>query len=545
MSTYQSPAKPLTFITSLPWLLLVVGLISLPYVTGWLGTPENTVFTWALLNPDDMGVYVSAMRQGAHGEWLYHFTYSPEPWQPRLMLTLYLLIGKITALAAIPTVITLHFWRTIFAITAVYALIFYVRTIFPHQVRLQWTAWLLILFAGGFGWMAIMVTPDATRFSPDLASAEGSTVVALFNTPHFALGIALQALFFSFFVQMLQNNGHQMRWAALAAITAVFNTLTYVYHLAVIGLVVGLMMLWTATQQRSIPWRLWGMGAIIILPLLPLLGYYAFGANGDPFWIQYTQVDHVISAPPFWGLLVGLGGVGILAVIGSWWWWKKKRPLLIPLWAIVQIGLLYFPGLQFTARFGLGLTIPAATMAAVGLENVLLPFLARKIPNERIKRLTPTPYATTRRVILILLVPSTLMSMLLFVQSPRWQPEFPFYLPAADVIAAEWLGGEVDETAVTLTYYPLGNYLPRVYDGKVFMGQLDYTTNLDEKVQLYEQFWIGMTPDQQTQFLTEWGITHIIAGTYDAPFTQNGIGIDDALIYEKDGIRIWATESTN
>ncbi len=539
MQKSQPTTKPLTISSTFSWLLLVLGLISLPYFAAWLDTPDNTVFSWALLNPDDMGVYVSAMRQGAAGNWLYHFTYSPEPWQPRFMLTVYLLMGKVTALFTTPTAITLHLWRTLFAVFAVWGLIFWCRTVFPDRAGLQWTTWLLILFAGGFGWLAILVSPDATRFSPDLASAEGSTLIALFNTPHFALGIGLQALFFSFLTRSLADDGHSGRWAILAAITAVFDTLTYVYHLALIGLVVGIYMLWLTVEQNAIPWRQWRLGALIIVPQLPLLAYYLFGANGDPYWIQYTQVDHVIPSPPFWGLLIGLGGVGLLAVWGGRRWVVEKRPFLIPIWAVVQIGLLYFPGLQFSGRFGLGLGIPVATLAAVGLENGLLPFLSKKAAHPVIKKLTPTPYATARRVILILLVPSTLMSILLFVQSPRWQQGFPYYLPAADVAAVEWLGHEVGETAVTLTYYPIGNYLPRVYDGKVFMGQLDYTTNLDDKVMLYEQFWTKMTPQEQDRFLQEWGITHVLAGSYDKPFMKNAVQFSGSLIYEKAGIKIW------
>jgi hypothetical protein len=178
-------------------------------------------------------------------------------------------------------------------------------------------------------------------------------------------------------------------------------------------------------------------------------------------------------------------------------------------------------------------------MAAVGLENGLLPSLAKNLNSQFIKKLTATPYTTARRIVLILLVPSTLMSILLLVQGPRWQQAFPYYLPAADVAAMAWLGRQVDETAVTLTYYPAGNYLPRVYPGKVFMGQLDYTTNLDEKIALYEQFWATMTPAQRRQFLAEWGITHVLVGSYDAPFVPNPSVPEGSLIYERDAIKIW------
>jgi len=529
----------LTIRSSRYWLLLIVSLISLPYIIGWLVTPKDMVFSWALLNPDDMGVYVSAMRQGAAGKWLYHFTYSPEAWQPRLMLALYLILGKITAIFTVPTVIILHLWRTLFAIFAIWALIFWCRTIFPKNTRTQWTAWLLILFSGGFGWLAILVMPSAVGHLPDITSAENVVLISLFNTPHFALGIGLIALFFSFFWRTMMNTRYAVRWAFVASFIAILTILTYVYHLAVIGLVIGMYMLLIAIKKRTIPWIEWRLGAIIIIPLLPFLAYYLFGTNNDPYWIQYTEIDHVIPPSPWWGFLIGLGGVGLLALIGSWHWLVNEKLILLPLWALAQIGLLYFSGVQFSGRFALGLSIPIASLAAIGLENELLPRLSLYINHRKLKRFVPVPYETVRRLILILLAPSIIMSVLLFIQGPFLQQAFPYYLSEADIVASEWLGNEVDETAVIFTYYPIGNYLPRVYDGKVFMGQLDYTTNLNEKTLLYEQFWTDMTSLQQNKFLDEWGITHVMAGSYDVPFMSTEATLSYPIIYQKNNVTIW------
>jgi hypothetical protein len=72
------------------------------------------------------------------------------------------------------------------------------------------------------------------------------------------------------------------------------------------------------------------------------------------------------------------------------------------------------------------------------------------------------------------------------------------------------------------------------------MGQLDYTTDLDEKIALYEQFWSTMTPTQQRQFLADWGITHVLASSYDAPFVKDTPLFEGNLIYERDEIKIWA-----
>lgn len=86
------PASELRFRTLLPWVIFALSLTLLPYLLGWLATPAGTVFTGSLVNHDDLSIYLSAMRQGADGRWLFHFTLSPEPWQDRLMLLPYILI---------------------------------------------------------------------------------------------------------------------------------------------------------------------------------------------------------------------------------------------------------------------------------------------------------------------------------------------------------------------------------------------------------------------------------------------------------------------
>jgi hypothetical protein len=183
--------------------------------------------------------------------------------------------------------------------------------------------------------------------------------------------------------------------------------------------------------------------------------------------------------------------------------------------------------------------VPIATLAAVGLEATVLPTLIRSRTYSRFARLTPTPFATLRRICLLLLVPSTVIAILLFFKGPFINTGFPYYLPKADVQAATWLGDKSDESALTLAYYPMGNFLPRVYQGKVFLGQLDFTHELDQKLILFEQFW---DPEESNfdrlAFLDEWGITHVFAGTYEAPFQGEPISFPGEVVYERDGIKI-------
>src|SRR5690606_31339433 len=284
---------------------LLVLLLTLPYLVAWLSTPDGMVFSGALLNPDDMSVYVSAMRQGAAGGWLYHFPYSPEPWQPRLMLLLYLLLRKVTALVATPTVLWLHFWRVVLSIVTVWALIVWLRALFPRQRRWQQTAFVLLLFGNGVGWLAVQFISSEDRLFPDLGLPEWAPLVALLNVPHFALGLGLVTLTFVCLLRVERSTTTRQtaQWTLLAVLAANLTALVYVYHLAVIGLVGGLLFLWQLVRCR--PWRSALPPLLVALSLAPLLAYYVWCGGDDPYWLRYTRQDHVIPPPPPAGVLIG------------------------------------------------------------------------------------------------------------------------------------------------------------------------------------------------------------------------------------------------
>jgi hypothetical protein len=397
---------------------------------------------------------------------------------------------------------------------------------------------LLILFGSGIGWLAVYFGFSGYQ-TPDISMAEWYPILAMFNTPHFALGIGLEVLTFACVVKMtsVTTAKEGVGWAFFGATMAVLATLVYVYHLAIISLVVGVYMFTLAVQFRNIPWRQWLLGAIVVIPLLPLFVYYAYWTNGDQYWTAYTQVDHRIAPPPPLGVLIGVGGLGLLALIGGRWWLKNGFTTLVPIWALVNISILYLPIVSFSGRFALGLMVPAATLAAMGLEAVVLPttHFPRSWP-----RFPPIPAVTKRRLILILLMPSTLMAVLVLIKGPLLIKGFPYYLPEADVAAAEWLGEHADESAIVMAYYPMGNYLPRVYPGKVFIGQLDFTTDLPGKLALFEQFWGGsLTEAQRQSFQEEWGITHLFSGSYEEPFVADRITLSGLIVYQKDGVIIY------
>jgi len=509
--------------TVLPWIVAVVLLAVAPYLAAWALAPVGQVFTGALINPNDLSVYLSALRQGARGEWLFHFAFSPEPIPPRLTYPLYLLTGKLIPPSGDSGPILFHALRAAMVVVALIGLVYWVRCALPGRTRTQLTAWLLIVFGGGFGWLLAPIVNDRLLI-PDLSVPEWGGFMALFHTPHFALGLGLEAMLFGALLQMTQPSS---RWRStiLASTLALIAGLIYPYNIPVIGLIIGVYVLTRTIREPRGAWREWSRGTILLAPLSALLLYYGVEARSDPYW-ELTHVSNNIVSPPLpLGIVIGFGLTGVLALIGGWRWMRHEGNWLAPTWAIVNLLALYVP-VPFSGRFALGLAVPIGTLAAYGLEQVVL------------ATRTSGRSGLARRMAIGLGMPSVLT--LLILRSVLLPREFPYYLPAAEVRAAEWLAQHSDANDLILAYHPMGNYLPRVIDGRVFVGQLYLTVSLNEKLRLVERFWDEETPAAwRERFVREWGITHIYQGQHEQGITVGKVIPPGEIVYHSEGVTIY------
>lgn len=529
-----------------PWLLLALLLSLGPYAYAWAITPPGYQFSGILANHNDFSAYLAAIRQGSDGRWLYHLTFSPEQWNPVLMLPLYMLVGHLTAPLGLPPIFWFHAMRLGAAIFTAYCLLVWLRTVLPGQLRVQRTAWLFLIFGGGLGWLLypLFATVASTRFYfPDLNMPEWNFGLLGINAPHYMLGLGLEVLFFALCVRFVHAGSEDWHWALAGMGVAASLGLIYVYHSAVVTPIWGLYLLWLAGKQGRIPWRKWLWGGVMLLPLLPLLYYYAIYVNQDPLWAAYAQKNpyNALPPPPVVGLLIGLGLLGVLAGVGGWSWRGNGRTPLIPLWVGGNLLLMYVPVVQYTGRFTMGLYVPVATLAAWGLETAVLPRLHTPTWAARLKHLTPMPADTARRVVLLLTIPSGVMASLFAMQIVTLNRDFPYYMPQAEVQAAHWLAAHTDPVQdVVLSYYPLSNYLARVSDTHVFAGQFFYTPDLNGRLAQVATFWHESTPDSwRQQFLTQWGISYIYWGEYERRIATGKIPPPGQVVYDQHGVTIY------
>ena len=526
------------------WTLLCLALANLPYLVAWLLPPANTQFVGSFVNADDLTTYLSAIRQGAAGNWLYHFQYSPEPWQPKLMLLPYLLTGKVAGIVGGSPLLWFHLLRNVAICFTAIVFVFWVRTIFPGQPGVQRTGWLVILFGSGLGWLVAILQGPGSLLA-DMNVPEWSVFMGLFHTPHFALGLGLEALLFGSVLKLFasEQTKNRLVWALVAAGIGLASGLTYVYHLPVTAVTITAFLLWQLTQQRKNFWRDLLLGGFVLLPMGLLLLYYIVFANQDPYFASYARFEHIIPPPAPLAVVVGAGLLGGLAVTAVPRWLKQGKTRLLPLWLLINLGLLYLPLVPYTGRFALGIMVPIATLAAWHLEETVLPWLAKRPFYTTFSRFTTTPYASLRRVWLAVFLPSTLLIPFLFVKTAVTTQDFPLFLANQEVEAAAWLGQHSQPDDLILAAYPLGNYLPRTISGKLFLGQLDFTTDLDGKLALLEQFWAEeTTPAWREAFLQEWGITMIYAGQYEQALIQQPVSLPAQIIFQNETVTIYGID---
>jgi len=188
----------------------------------------------------------------------------------------------------------------------------------------------------------------------------------------------------------------------------------------------------------------------------------------------------------------------------------------------------------------LGVYVPICILAAWSLHQVILPALAGQ--TRWLERLSPTPLATVRRLLLILAMPSVFVFQGMVVQRTNFFPEF-YYLPQAEIRAAHWLAANSDEHDLVLAGNRLGNYLPRYIPGRVFLGQYFITVDSEHKAGLASRFYAPETTEAwRLAFLAEWDISLIYYGYYEAQ-----VGPPPDLpgwrpVYAADGVLIYRAE---
>lgn len=476
-------------------IVLFVFVTQFPYLYAALQSDQTFLFSGFLLNPLDGNTYLSKMRQGLAGNWLFELTYSPEKSQPVFLFVFYLFLGHVSRLLHLNLVFTYHLARFFASLAVILALKGFFQWCF-EQERVVRIALVWSMFGAGMGWLAL----PFGIFGPDFWIAEGYVFLATFANPHFPLAIAMMVWMMTLSSRGL---GHSLQaWFALlvGVVLANLSPFAWVITSLVLGFFLGLVY-WRNERDnlKAVLFRLGGF----CLGGVPFLIYQFLVVRLDTVLAEWNR-QNVTPAPDFWVFLLGYFPLIIWAFFGGMKAMRNREDrTLIPLiWIGISLVLIYFP-FSLQRRFMIGLYVPlvALAMKAVGEVTVQRDFALGKNACALWLNLS----------ILISIV--TYVILLFATMRATQQRDRAIFLHREEVKAFDWLSEYLPEDTVILVAPESGSFLPAWTGLRVVYGHPFESIQAEEKKQLVERFYQGkLSLLEQRKLLTENSVRAILWG---------------------------------
>jgi hypothetical protein len=527
------------------WAAVLMALTTLPYIACAAAGGDDWVFGGNIIGAEDGNSYLSKMRQGARGDWLFHIAYTGEPHDGALLFLPYILLGKVAALFADPgspaivgaMAAVFHAARVIsgFALVLV---VYRFAAAYLRSRAARLAATVIITAGGGLGWLLQLAgLGDWLGSQPvDFFIPEGYTYMLLYALPHMSLARALMLGGLLLMLGPSSKRGSAPRKSILAGLCWAGMGLCVPFYIAVIYAILGAWGLGAWLRTRRFPWALFWHAVTAGLVTLPVLLYtaYHFAAN-EVFSVWSAQNDLPSPHPAHY--VFGYVALAIPAVWGAAWAWRKGRPrdVLLVAWVVVAPVMVYLP-IKVQRRLAEGVFVPLAILAVAGLRGWAAPRLARWL-----KRRRRGAWRVTYGAALALLLPTSAL-LLMGGAAQAIDPSRPVFHPRAEIDAMNWLAANAPRDAVVIGAFGTGNYLPARADVRAFLGLGPETVHSDEKRETVRRFFAGEMGAAEVEALyAASGIDYVFYGPEEGAAERPSPAWADGLkvVYDQDGYTIY------
>lgn len=484
---------------AISWSVVVLAVTGLPYLYGAVASTPNSQFSGFVIGLEDGNSYLAKMQQGRSGYWLFRLVYTPEPHQGEPFFIFYILLGKVAGLTGLSNLALFHLSRIVtvpFGLLAFY----YFAAYFTQQVKIRQLAFIIFGLSAGLGWLWLIGggASKLGRMPVDLWVPDASYFLSALTFPHLPLA---QGLLFLFSVTGLEFIQSGQKWTGvMAALYGVAVSLIHPHTLPVMGLLLGLYILWQHFSQKRQLIKGGLRLVVTIVPSLPYLLYVLIVFARNPAFVAWREQSLTYSPAPAHYLL-GFGLPLLFAIVGVVITGRRPDAKIrfLRIWFLSVPVLVYLP-LALQRRFLDGYQGPLAVLAAMGLW-----WMAQLIAGKRAQMAAIGGFLFLMTLTNLLLVTGAIVTI-----AQRFETVF---VPIAQVKAAQWLAAGKPK-AVVLAAYDTGNYLPTIADVRTFVGHGPETARSDEKRQLAAQFFAVATSDiWRQQLLAQYNIQYLYYGS--------------------------------
>ncbi len=527
--------------------LLLAFVTSLPYIVGYISTPEGWRYSGTLALPSgtevDYNSHLAKMWQGSRGEWDYHllFTSEPHPGLP-LVQGFYVALGALAHVTPFSLALIYQIARFLLTVGMVLAIWVFACRFFEKSSE----RWFTLIFGTvviGWSWLLIIVAPSmVAEVSPiEFWLSDAFNLLGALYMPHFAAAVILQIVIllkFDEWVRLSDSDASQHRSIFIILILAMAAEAIIQPYIAL--MIVPLLGILTAYHIYSAHHLIFRRALWLLIPVavhLALVAYQYIAINADPVWAQFAAQNQTLSPSVVYYLLgylpfiipITLGlRTFVLAQADDRWW----LPLL---WVAIVAALLYAP-FPTERRYLLGIQTPLAVMASYGWSRAVLPFLK---PSRRF--VLSTVYFVLGAIAMI----AVILLNTIALSQPSNHPEL--YDQPDAILGYDWLQQNTSPNDLVFTTFQgsgngRGNRLVGATGHRVYIGHWIETVDYDGKVADLQQFYDAATSDDwRRDFLKRIGAAYIWYDEYAQHFGNWNPASADYLtaVFRSGTVTIW------
>ncbi len=503
------------------WLVTagIIILTTIPYLFAYLTTPPGRQFMGILINVPDHAQYFSWFREFTASN-LSANLLTPEPNAPIFFNLLWWMLAKAGVWLGWDYAAMFQVLRV--TATVAFLLMLYRLCAWFLDDRLQrQTAFLVAVFASGFGWLLIVGKylfgwEYPLEINLLIFIVEPNSFYAMLGTPHL-VGAALYM--FAFDLILRGEVRRQLRYAVAAGLWTLFLGFQHAYDLFLVYGILGAYGLLKTARDRRLPWFLVWSGLILgALSAWPGL-YSALLTSLDPIWREVlAQFDNAgVFTPRPWWLPVLMGPAFLLAIFTLF---KSgvfrlrgvaDEALFLRAWFWANLLLVYLPT-NYQIKMLNGWQVPIAILAVQGLFKYVMPWIGQL----SIARGWYWHGEAFRRGLaaglLVVVAPTNLyLWAWRFVDLGRH--DYPYYLRTDEVAALRWLETQGTGADVVLSSLTLGQYVPVLSGKHAFLAHWAQTVDFYTKERLVQKFFDAASDDAWRQtILDEYGVDYVLVG---------------------------------
>jgi hypothetical protein len=499
-------------------IVLTLVITSLPYLYAFLSTPPDKQYMGIMLDVPDHVQYFSWMRELSHS-FLASNKLTPEPNKPIFFNLLWWGMGRLGLLLGLNFAGMFQVLRIVATILLL-LLVYRVCSWFLQDRLMRRTAFLLISFTSGFGWILIVFKyvflHGQLSLPLDVYIAEGNTFLDILGYPHFVAA----ALYIFVFDLMLRGQAKaQLRYAVAAGGVALFLGWQHAYDLILVYGILGSYILFKTLRDRKLPlYMIEGSFLVGVISCAPAL-YSVWLTTADPVWkavlSQFSNAG--VYTPPLWQLPILFGVVLLMALFTV----IKRNPLRLKqfndqdlfllAWFLISFGLVYLPT-DYQIHMLNGWQVPMSILAVQGLFLYIIPWL-QKIARKRQLSWSSEKIGRFVAAALVMVVLPTNIYLFTWRYTDLAKHDYPYYLYKDELAAMKWLETNAKPDEVVLSSLTTGQYIPALTGTNAFLAHWAQTLDFYGKSEMVQEFFNAATTDaRRQQILQNYHVRYVFYG---------------------------------